>query len=104
MTRTDWVESPPGGTVVAVALKVASDDPAATFTDAGTPSVELLVETGTLTPPDGAGAERVTVQMEDAPASRVVALQVNAEMSKASVRLKVMLWEVPPNVAVTVAN
>jgi hypothetical protein len=75
--------------VVAVAAKVAVDDPAGTFTDAGTVSAELLAETATVTPPAGAGTERVRVQVEDAPASRFVELHTNAEMTTAATRFKV---------------
>lgn len=89
--------------MVAVASKVAVGDPAGTFTETGTVSAAPLAETATLTPPAGAGAERVTVQTEDAPASRLVELQVSAEISMGAIRLKVAVWEEPLRLAVIVA-
>jgi hypothetical protein len=90
--------------VVAVAANVAVDDAAGTGTEAGTVSAGLLTETGTVTPPVGAGAERVRVQVEDAPASRVVELHANVETTTAATKLKVAVLEAPFNVAVMVAG
>jgi len=90
--------------VVAVAVKVAVDDPAGTFTEAGTVSAELLAETDTVTPPAGAWAERVRAQMEDWPASRFMELHASAEMTTAATRFKVVVWEAPFSVAVMVAD
>jgi hypothetical protein len=47
-----------------VALKVADVAPAATVTDAGTESVELVLVNVTVAPPAGAAWVRVTVQVE----------------------------------------
>ena len=104
VTRTVSVDSPTGGMVVAVAAKVAVDDPAGTFTEAGTISAELLAESDTVTPPAGAWAERVRVQMEDAPESRFMELHANAEMTSAATRFTVAVWEAPFSVAVMVAG
>ena len=57
--------------VAAVALKVADNDPAGIATDAGTLSRELLDESVTVTPPAGAAALRVSVQLLTAPEERV---------------------------------
>jgi len=88
---------------VAVAENVAVEDPAGTFTEVGTVNAGLLAETDTLMPPVEAGAERVRVQVEDAPASSVVALHVNADTSTGGIRLKVAVCKVPFKVAVMVA-
>jgi hypothetical protein len=47
---------------------LAVDDPAGTVTEVGTDKAGALDEIDTVTPPFGAGAERVIVQTEDAPA------------------------------------
>jgi len=103
VTETVSVVPPSGGSVVAVAENAAVRDPAGTFTEVGTVNAGLLAETGTLMPPVGAGAERVRVQVEDAPASSVVALHANADTSTGAIRLKVAVWEALLSVAVTVA-
>src|ERR1035441_9802002 len=95
VTETVSVVPPSGGLVVAVAENVAVEDPARTFTEAGTVNAELLAETDTVTPPVGAGAERVRVQVAEAPESRAVALHVNAEMSTGATSVKVAVWEAP---------
>jgi hypothetical protein len=98
------VVPPSGGVIVAVAAKTAVDEPAWTLTDVGTVRAELLAETDTPIPPVGAGADRVRVQVEDAPASRVALSQANAETSNGAIRVKVALWEAPFSVAMTVAG
>ena len=103
VTETVSVVPPSGGLVVAVAENVAVEDPARTFTEAGTVNAELLAETDTVTPPVGAGAERVRVQVAEAPESRAVALHVNAEMSTGATSVKVAVWEAPFRAAVMVA-
>jgi hypothetical protein len=89
---------------VAVTSKPAVDDPAGTFTEAGTVSAELSAETDTMTPPAEAGLERVRVQVEEAPASRFVDLHVNEETSTAASRSTVAVWEAPFSVAEMVAD
>jgi hypothetical protein len=79
-------------------------DPAGTFTEAGTVNAKTLAETDTMTPPAGAGAESVRVQVEEAPASSVVVLHANAEMSTGATRVKLAVWEAPFRVAVMVAD
>jgi hypothetical protein len=103
VTETVSVVPPSGGSVVAVAENVAVGDPAGTFTEVGTVNAGLLAETDTLMPPVGAGAERVRVQVEDAPASSVVVLHANADTSTGAIRLKVAVWEALLSVAVMVA-
>jgi hypothetical protein len=104
VTETASVDSPPDGSVVAVAENVAVADPAGTFTEAGTVNAEPLAETDTMTPPAGAGAESVRVQVEEAPASSVVVLHANAEMSTGATRVKLAVWEARFRVAVMVAD
>lgn len=48
----------------AVALKVVVVAPADTVADAGTLSMALLLDSETVTPPAGAAADNVTVQVE----------------------------------------
>lgn len=55
------------GMVPAVALKVALVAAAATDTPAGTDSRALLLVSATVTPPAGAGFDRVTVQVDTTP-------------------------------------
>jgi hypothetical protein len=104
VTATVSVVPPFGGSVVAVAANVAVEDPAGTVTEAGTVNAALLAETDTVVPPVGAWTERVRVQVEDAPASSVVALHANAETSTDPIRLKVAVWEALFNVAVMVTD
>jgi hypothetical protein len=55
-------------TALAVAVNVVDDDPPATVTEAGTVSEELLSESATVTPPEGAAALSATTQViEPAP-------------------------------------
>jgi len=103
VTETVAVVPPSGGVLVAVATRVAVDEPAGTLTEAGTVSAELLAETGTLTPPVGAGTERVIVQVEDAPASRVTALHAKAETNSVGITVKVVVWEAPFTAAAMLA-
>ncbi len=104
MSRTVRVDSLPDGSVVAVASKVAVDDPAGIFTEAGTVSAGVLAEIDTVTPPVGAWAKRVTVQTEDAPASRFVLLQARAETEhRCDQALSVVICDAPLKVAVMAA-
>jgi hypothetical protein len=54
-------------TVTVVAMNVAEVVPAAIVNDAGTAAAVELSERETTTPPDGAGPERVAVQVLDTP-------------------------------------
>ncbi len=103
-TEAVSVVPPSGGVVVTVAENVAVEDPAATITEAGTVNAGLLAESDTGVPPVGALPERVRVQVAEAPASSVVALQVNAETSTGAIRLKVTDWEALFRVAVMMAD
>src|ERR1017187_5303702 len=61
VTETASVDSPPDGSVVAVAENVAVADPAGTFTEAGTFNAEPLAQPATMPPPAGAGGVIVSV-------------------------------------------
>jgi hypothetical protein len=62
-----------------LAVKVAEDLVAATFTEAGTLRTELLSESATVTPPVGAALEMVTVQVLLAFDGRLVGLHWRLE-------------------------
>ena len=87
----------------AVALNVAVVAPAATVTDAGTVSEALLLASVTLDPPVGAVWVRVTVQVPTAFCPRVVGLHDTVETRTGASRLMVVVFELLPRVAVTVA-
>jgi hypothetical protein len=82
-------------TVPVVTVKFADVAPAATVTDAGTVAAELLLESETVTPPDGAAALRVTVPVDDAPPVTL------AGLSDSELRLTVGVVDVPPGDRVT---
>ena len=63
----------------AVALKVAVVAPAATVTEGGTASDELLLDSVTLEPPIGADCVRVTVHVLVAPPPNAIGEQVNGD-------------------------
>ena len=63
--------------VPAVAVKVAVVAPALTTTEAATGSSTLLLERATATPPVGAAAESVTVQLDMPPELNVVGVQAS---------------------------
>jgi hypothetical protein len=88
-------------TAVAVAAKVAEADPDATVTEAGTVITELLSDTDTVLPPEGAGWFKVTVQVLERAAVIVLGLHVSADTSVGATRFKTVVWEAPFNVAVT---
>ena len=89
----------------AVALKVAVVAPAANVTEAGTVSEALLLESVTLEPPVGAFCVKVIVQVLIALCPRLAGLQVTPEtrIPVDAARLTVVVWELLPSVAVTVA-
>jgi hypothetical protein len=78
-----------------VALKVAEVAPAATATDAGTVSVELVLVRVTVAPPVGAAWVRVTVQVLAELDARLVGLQASEETSTDVAKLIVALAELP---------
>jgi hypothetical protein len=87
-------------------VKVVDEEPAVTVTEAGMVSSALSLDTVTVVPPAGAPPLRLTVQVVDAPETRLVELQVSEEReadTAAGVRFRVALLEAPPSVAVTVA-
>jgi hypothetical protein len=57
--------------VPTVAVKVAEADPVATVTEAGTDSPELLLERATIAPPEPAGCDKVTLQVDVPPELRL---------------------------------
>ncbi|NWF84226.1 MAG: hypothetical protein HXY18_10390 [Bryobacteraceae bacterium] len=87
----------------AVAVNVALEAPAATVTEAGTDSSELLSDTDTVTPPVGAAPLRVTVQVLLAPEESVVGAQASVETDSGTISAMEAVWELPFSVAVTTA-
>ena len=87
----------------AVALKVAVVAPAATVTDAGSVSRGLLLASATVDPPAGELWVMVTVQVAVALCPRVAGLHATPETSTGASRLIVVVCELAPKVAVTVA-
>jgi hypothetical protein len=82
--------------VPVVALKLAEVAPAATLTEAGVVSDERLSETATLAPPVGAALVRVTVQVLEALAPRLLGVQASEETStEPATRLRLVLAELP---------
>ena len=63
--------------VLAVAVKVALEEPAATVTEAGTVRAARLLESDTAAPPEPAAADNVTVQVEVAPVAKLAGAQDN---------------------------
>ena len=82
-------------TAVVVALKLAEVADAATVTDAGTESAELLLERVTAAPPAGAGCDRVTVQVLEAFGPRLAGLQAREETRTGATRLMAEFAELP---------
>jgi hypothetical protein len=76
--------------VPVVALKVAA---AAMMTDAGTVRADLLLDTVTVAPPLGAGAERVTVQVLDELGPRLVGLHASDNIPPEATRLTPVVAE-----------
>ena len=68
--------------VVADTVKVAAEAPACTKTETGTVKAEdKLLESVTVIPPAGAAMERVTVQLVDEGATRLVLAHGKEEMA-----------------------
>ena len=87
----------------AVAVKLAVVEPAATVTKAGTVSAELLSETATSEPPEGAAPERVTVQVDIAPEKTVLGEHCNADtVTTGGAIVKEVAFQPPFRAAVTV--
>jgi hypothetical protein len=87
----------------AVALKAALVAAAATVTEAGTVSEALLLPSVTFEPPAGAVWFRVTVHVLTALCPRLDGLQATADTSTGANRLIVVVFELAPTVAVTIA-
>jgi hypothetical protein len=79
--------------VVVVALKVADVAPAATATEVGTVSVELVFMSATLAPPVGAGCVKATVHVVEELGPRLVGPQASDETNTGATRLTVALAE-----------
>jgi hypothetical protein len=88
--------------VPADALNVPFVAPAATVTDAGTVSCALLVLRFTVVPPDGAAADKVTVQVVFALDRRYVAVQFTADTTVAGSTVSVAAFVDAPADAVIV--
>jgi hypothetical protein len=80
--------------VPAVAVKVPVVAPAATVTEAGAVKSPLLLETETEAPPDGAAADRVTVQVDVPPVPRLDSVQPRELRTTGAVRLKFTVFVV----------
>src|ERR1039457_2573365 len=87
----------------AVAAKVAEVTPAATVTEVGTVSRELLSERATALPPVGAAWFKVSVQVAAVPELTLVGLQVSAVTSMGATRVRLVDCVEAFKVAVTVA-
>jgi hypothetical protein len=112
------LETPPSAAVIvalvaevqvpAVAVKPAEEEPAATFTEAGTLTTELLEDSETAAP-EGAAALSVTVQVVDAPEATLPDAQLMEESVTAggceagAVSATETAFELPLKAAVTVA-
>ena len=66
-------------TDVVVTVKFALVDPAVTVTLLGTLAEELLLESATTVPPEGAAADSVTVPWEELPPVTLVGFKVSEE-------------------------
>ncbi len=95
--------SPCGVTPAACTPKVAEDEAAGTITEVCVARLGLAEERETVTPAEGAGADKVTVHRVPAPALSWVEVQESELMPIDPTRLIVVLWEEPFNEAVTVA-
>lgn len=93
----------PTGTGPAVAVNTALADPELTVTEGGTLRERLSLAKRTVTPFALATLDRVTEQVEDDPEDRVEGAQANWLNAGGAVRVIVVCWDLPPELAVTVA-
>jgi hypothetical protein len=91
------------GMAAVLALKVAELAAAATVTDAGTVSVELVLDSETEAPPEGAALVRETVQVLEAFGPRAAGAQASEETRIGATRDTLAEVDVPLNEAVRVA-
>ena len=89
--------------VPAVAVNVAAVALAATVTDDGTVSSELLSDTVTAVPPEGAALDSVTVHVLFPAEVRLVGVQLSEVSDNGGTRPIDAVFETLPKVAVTVA-
>ena len=85
-----------------VALNVAVVAPAATVTDAGTVSEELVLASAILAPPAGADWVKVTLHVLDEFGPRLAGLHESEETSTEAARLIAAVAELPLKLAVIV--
>ena len=89
--------------MLAVAVKVALEEPAATVADAGTVRAATLLESDNAAPPEPAAADNVAVQVDLAPTARLVGAQDNELKTAGANSESEAVLETPPKVAVTTA-
>jgi hypothetical protein len=82
--------------VPAVAVNPADMDPGATFTEAGTDSSALLLESATVSPPAPASCDRVTTQAVVPFELRVVGAQDNWLIAVGATNKMEAVCELPP--------
>jgi hypothetical protein len=87
----------------AVMLKSAVVAPAGTVTEGGTVTRALLLPSITLVPPARAAWVSVTVQIPVALWPRLVGMQVTVETNTGACRATLVICELAPRVALTVA-
>jgi hypothetical protein len=81
--------------VPAVAVKAADTAPEATFTEAGTVSTALLLESATVTPPEPAACDSATVHAEVPPEPRVAGEQDSRLITIGAVSENEVVFELP---------
>ena len=91
-------------TADAVTVKFAVEDSAGTVTEVGTAKAVLVLTRVTTAPPEGAFADRVTVQEAVSPVERLVGEQVRPVNVTSGDSERIAVWEIPLKDAVTVAG
>jgi hypothetical protein len=89
--------------VLAVAVKVALEEPAAIVADAGTVKAATLLESDNAAPPEPAAVDNVAVQVEVVPAARLVGAQDSELKTTGANSESEAVLDTPPKVAVTTA-
>ena len=79
--------------VPAVAVKVVLEEPAATVAEAGTARAATLLESDTAAPPEPAATDNVAVQVDLAPAARLVGAQDNELKTTGATSESEAVWE-----------
>ena len=91
VTMTVWLDV----TAPVLAVKAPEELAAGTVTETGMVSEELLSESATVIPPEGAVADNVTVQVLEALGPRLVGEQATEETRTAAARVMLVLAELP---------